>query len=405
MRKHIDESQIPAIQIKLKKEDVSYFNFSSNQILSFVYNGELRYFRECPLRLKWREYFERTVECFFDTLGQTYVDKNNFKQEIPIVTNYSKDIVATFESYLKKRVLSYVFLKKLSCADKISQKLSFSIWKNQVYNEAFFDAFGLEDLPSDCEEIAVYFLWYMRGASTAYRTRNVCFGRNYSFFSASKSIASKIVADILGLGHIITTAEFCYLNFENGTQKFGVMSNIALGCRMIDVAVTANWTLQKELLNLNILDIICFQTDHGTNNYNVNKTLNKFSVCAFDNDNPNTFLPIPSIKCNFMGCSSLVDKRGVINRPCVSRELLNHMQQLDFKGLRKNLKPYLNLLQVEAIVYRTKKIKKMLALTESVSPERLLLDEQWDNHTVELELNGTYGKTYLTMTIKEGSNV
>lgn len=44
--KHIDESKLKVISIKLKEQDLSYFNLSSNSIISFYYNEKLYYFRE-----------------------------------------------------------------------------------------------------------------------------------------------------------------------------------------------------------------------------------------------------------------------------------------------------------------------------------------------------------------------
>lgn len=203
---------------------------------------------------------------------------------------------------------------------------------------------------------------------------------------------------------MITTSELCRLEFENGTSLLGTISPAADGNRMLDADVLLNGSLQKELLNLSILDLICFQTDHGMNNYNICKRENEYAICAFDNDNPNTFFPFPSIRHNFLGCSPIVDKQGRYNRPYISEELLHSIQQVDIAALKRSLKPYLNSFQLAALICRIKKFQRIFSNLSKKEPQRILKRNQWNDRTVSDEINGNYGKTYLTIVVK-GKNI
>lgn len=405
MRKRIDESNMDVWHITLRKEDISYFNLSSNPIISFIYEGKLYYFRECIQRLSFQEYYQKSIDRFFATLDKLHIQREHFKQETPIRIHFSSDEIEVFHDYLEKKKKNKNFWKMIAQTDHISTKRNFSIWLQQRYDPEFFRYFALGDIPQQCYDIGIYFLWYMRGVCAAYRTMNIVKGKQYSYFSAVKSVASQIVAESIGLGHMITSAEFCKIEFEDGDALFGVISNAAQGNRMLDSDIQINGSLQKELLNLNVLDIVCYQTDHGMNNYNVFRQGENYAVCAFDNDNPNTFTPIPSIKYNFLGCSSLVDKQGLLNRPYFSEELLGSIQRLDLSSLKRKLNPYLNKCQIAALTFRVKKVQKMLRRTKAKTPHAIITDDKWNNQTVIAESSGLYGKTYFTTLLRGKQNV
>lgn len=381
----------------MSKNDISYFNLSSNPIISFDLDGKLFYFRECPPILKFNEYFEKSIENFFKTLQQLHIHEEHFKQKSPIKIEFSNTVTSTFFEYLMQLSTHKSFFKTIARTDIIAQKMNFSIWEPQTYTDDFFKSYGLLNLPNDCYYIAIYFIWYMRSSSATYRIQNIARGKNYSYFSAVRTVSSKIVADSIGLSHMITSADFCLIEFDNGETLFGVISNATSGTRMVDSDIQITGSLQRELLNLNILDLICFQTDHGPNNYSYYKHNGMCTVCAFDNDNPNTFLPIPTIKHNFLGCSSLIDSTGLLNRPYVSKELLCNIQNIDMKGLKSHLKPYLNSFQIAALKYRINKLKTLIEKSVEQNQNTAISDDKWNNNTIVDEMNIKYGKTYLTI--------
>lgn len=397
-RKHIDERKLSIINIKLNKEDISYFNLSTNSITSFMYEGKLCYFRECPKILSLKDFFDDAINKFFVSLNNFGISKEHFSQDIPIKIDFNDNIVFKFKEYLDTLKEDSNFFKKLSKADLVSEKSNFSIWSNQIYDYAFFEKFGFYDVAEEYFDILVYFLWNMRSAASTYRILKIAKGKRYSYFSAARSISSRIVAEELGLENMITDAKWCVIETNDGKSMFGVLSNSASGKRMADITPEPAPTLQRELNLLNVLDVICFQTDHGPNNYNVD---DKFHICAFDNDNPTTFLPIPSIFMSFSGCSPIADKKGIMMRPYFDKLLADKLNTFDREKLKKRLKPYLNSLQLFALFSRIDKLKKSVNKA-CQADNRFLLDcDEWNSDTVNKELSGKYGVTYFTKAIKE----
>lgn len=401
MRKRVDESKLRIRQIEIPEKDVSYFNLSSNLIISFCHRGKQYYFRECPRVLKADAFFERETERFFKTLNRLHISEAHFKQQALIPLDFSPEAVSGFREYISRKRANPRFLKALADADKISRKTNFSIWEDRDYDGDFFAAWGLADLPVCCRNIAVYFLWCMRGASQAYRTLSVVRGETYSYFSALKSVASRIVADALGLGALITFSEFCCVKLDNGESMFGLLCDAAPGSRMLDSRVQPCGSLQKELMDLSLLDLICVQTDHGPNNYNVAFSDGAYRICAFDNDNPNTFLPLPLVRRSVLGCSRLIGADGLVNRPYVSRELYDGIRNVRFDRLRMDLRPYLNVFQITALLIRIRRVQKALERTVRKRPGFVLDHEEWNARTAAEELSGEYGRTYLTIALLE----
>lgn len=398
-KKHIDESVISVKSITLSADDLLYFNLSSNPIISFRIDGNLYYFRECPLLMSFDAYYKNAFDRFFDSIHNLGISKDHFKQEMPIKTTFSDAEVIAFETYIYEKIKDSAFVNKVLSADNISQKLKFNIWKKQAYTKEFFDAFGLSSLPDECEDIAIYFIWYMRSASMSYKTHNLVKGRKYSFYSAVRSVSTKIIADFLGLGDMITSTDFCRITLDNGETLFGIISESAKGERMSDSDTEISPSLQRELINLNVLDAICFQNDHGPNNYNIYKENGEFKVCAFDNDNPSTFFPIFSVSASLAGGSPLINKKGIVNRPFFDKDLAERIRTLDIGALQKMLKPYLNLIQIISLKARIKKLQNAIKKTSEVNQSFLIEHSKWNESTVLLELKGKYGETYLTKAV------
>lgn len=397
MRKRVDESKLDIKHIAIPEKDISYFNLSSNLIISFCHQGKQYYFRECPRNLKRQLFFQREISRFFDTLDRLHINGEHFKQEALISVDFSEDAEAAFRAYIENKQKCSGYWKVLSNTDIISRNMNFSIWESRDYDAAFFEAYGMADLPENCREIGVYFLWCMRGACQTFRTLRVACGKAYSYFSAVKSVASKIVAEALGIGSLITDTSFCCVKTDSGQTLFGLLCDAAPGSRMVDSEVEICGSLQKELMNLSLLDLICVQTDHGPNNYNISATNGAYTVCAFDNDNPNTFLPLPFVNRSVLGCSKMVDADGLLNRPYISRDLYDRIQNVDAARLRRELSPYLNILQISALMIRIKHLQKVLKKTAEKKRDFLLEDAAWSLQTAAEEMSGNYGRTYLTI--------
>lgn len=398
-RKRVNEKKLDITHLYVKKQDISYFNLSTNKILTIKNNGKTQFFRECPELCPKCDFFKNAINEFFESLENLDADFESFDQDLPINMDFSSDDIDNFKAYISEKT-NDSFTDKLSYTDIVSESCGFSIWENQVYDAAFLKKFGLDNIPPKTEDISVYFLWCMRSAAITYRTLNIARGKKYSYFSAVRSMASVIVADFLGLSHMIPDARWCVLKIEDNKELFGVLSDEAPGKRMSDFQVIPDGSLQKELMNLQVLDLISYQVDHGPNNYTVGGNSGDYRVCAFDNDNPYTFFPFPYISGSFAGCSSFINKSGEITRPHLDRSLAERILSLDIKELCYKLKPYLNFIQRIALSKRIKRLRKAIKMSDKVNENFLLADSAWNGGTVQNEKNGNGVITYLTRAVE-----
>lgn len=401
-RKKIDEEKLKAIHIKLNADDVSYFNLSSNMIMSFAWNGQKYYFRECPRVISKNDYFTLSIRRFFRTLNHLGISTEHFKQDVPIRIDFTKEEVESFKDYIERKVIDHHFLKRLAKTDTISNSIGFSIWMKQQYDKSFFSEFGFHDLPPALTSIAVYFLWCMRSVASAYRTLRLVRGKEHSFFNAVRAISSKIVADSFNVGYLITDCQWCVLDVGEDESLFGTVSPAAPGVRMCDCTVAPNESLQRELTKLNIIDLISYQTDHGPNNYCITiDESEQCRICAFDNDNPSTFFPVPFVSCSLSQCSPLIDRDGLIARPYMDKATAANIQNINLRELKGKLKPYLNFLQIYTVALRVEKLKRAIAKTQRQRAMFLLSADEFNENLLNEEMRGTFGTTYLLRALKK----
>ena len=395
-KKKIDESKLSVIEISANSDDLRYFNLSSNSIISLDYNGETYYFRECPKLCGVFDYVRNSTDSFFLSLNKKTISKEHFAQKLPIQITFENEIVVDFKKYVDKKLNCKNAFKILSSVDKISESIGFSIWENTDFTAEFFTSFGFSDISESLKDIAVYYLWYLRGAMYNFRTMKYIKGKTHSFFNASKAMASRAVAEVMGVESLITDTSWCRIILEDNRVLFGVLSKAAKGTRMSDTKVALSGRLQRELNILNLLDVICFQKDHGPNNYNVTED---GGVCAFDNDNPTTFMPIPSVSVSLSGCSPYFDKSGRVLRPFADKDFVEILKNIDMQKLVLSLKPYLNSVQISALKKRIKKINIAISKAVDDNTLKLLSGEQWNADTSEEELKLKDINTYYTNAI------
>lgn len=401
-RKRINEKRISSLHISVKKQEISYFILSTNLILSFDYQGARCYFRECPRIMPRRRFFLQSMATFLEMLNHLGIDRQHFKQEIPIKLEFSDTAIDQFKAYLNEKTADRQFLKMLYNMDRIAQRARFSIWTEQIYDQSFFTTFGLGDRPKETDDISIYFIWYIRSVAAGYRTLRVVRGRKHSYFNAVRALASEVVAETVGLKHMATNTRFCTLHMEDGSELFGLLSDSAPGVRMMDAHIEPSGSLQRELMDLFLLDILCYQVDHGPNNYSVAVSENgTASVCPFDNDNPLTFFPHCTVSRPLAGCTSLKDKKGKILRPFLDRDVVQRLQTVDTHKLGKQLAPYLNRLQIAALSGRFRLLRKAIREGQKLNEDFLIPADAWDEQTVKCEMSGKYGMTYLTRILQQ----
>ena len=400
-RINIEDSDV--ITINISRNELSVFSLSTNPIISFKIGGNIYFFRECPQIFCKHEFFDRAIVRFFDFIDLQKVDKQIFKQKIPIRISFSKNEVDEFKEYISA-IGTSSFYEKLAQADKIADRVSFNIWTKQEYDGVFFSKFGMMQLPEHLFDIAILFIWNMRSSAILFHNLTVSRFDKYSFFNAAKTISSKIVAEEFGVPKLLVDAKIVYLMLDDNTKLLGVLTPKACGDRACDMIVDPDPSLQKELHDLFVLDNLCWQTDHGPDNYNIYRDNGTCHICAFDNDNPYTFLPIPYVNTNISGCSSFIDNNGKMKDSYISGQLLNGLEHVNLTTLKKRLKPYLNHLQVQALIHRVKIVKKSIMRAREDHELKAINDNECDKEILNNELSGAFGETYLTKLMKAVEN-
>lgn len=251
---------------------------------------------------------------------------------------------------------------------------------------------------------------YCWGEFHAYHLNSHCSIGELQAYNLCRSQAYEIVANALGLARLTPPSRTVILEYQGKSLKGSLMGEApGLRADCIDKAErlkNLSGSIQRELVTLNILDVICHERDHRPDNYNVLMSDDEVVVCAFDNDSPMSFSPSSSIDFStYKGCSSLVDSNGVYNRPGFPRRVWERMACIDRKSLKMKLTPFLSMAQIRALF---KRVDKLIAAVErAVELDRTLLlgDNDWDCSILDRELSGVYGCTYLDLYLKvEQSN-
>lgn len=229
--------------------------------------------------------------------------------------------------------------------------------------------------------------------------RNIRGGR-WEFSNANRQMATEAMAALLGLDYMIPHSKFVVITLPeysmHGTLMCVAKGESTEGIKYERSRAVASPILQRELINLNILDAITYERDHRPGNYNMVLD-NNGKVCeisVFDNDAAMTFAPFSLSSHSGSGCSNIRDNNHMINRPYMDKHLAERIIYLKRKEVYLALKPYLNRIQ---IVFCWKRIEELkIAIKRSIKQEGFLLDsDQWSIATMEKELSGEYGKTYL----------
>ncbi len=392
--KYIDESGLVPVRIALNGNELSYFSLSTNPIISFRRAGRSYYFRECPVLMPRDEFFDCRIKRFFSTLGRIGIPSENFGQEMPIKLDFSGAEISGFAEYVNKKRGMRRFFGTMAGADAIADRMGFSIWNGATRNNAnLFDAFGFGDMPDGLSDIGIYFLWYMRSSAITFRTLRVARGEGHSFFGSVRTLASRVLAEEMGLSHLIADAQWCIIDVTGEGCMLGLLCPAVPGMRMLDAEVAPDGALACALTDLNLLDVLSCQPDHGPNNYNVLKDENgRLSVCAFDNDNPTAFFPSCGIGRALSGCAPFVDRRGRVARQHLDTATAERLLRADTAAITKKLRPYLNVLQRAALARRISKLRRAVMKTADERGDFLIDASEWRS----CETDEKYGVTYLT---------
>ena len=320
------------------------------------------------------EYFEKVhPEQLLEkeALGKTLEDKAAFRKLMD-VGSYSDPYSRARKFYLTKDT-TIVGIETPQFLQKGSDE-----WKDYIWN-------------------IDHFLKYVMNAMARHQ-RNQCGGR-WEFSNANRQMATEAMAVLLGLDDMIPHSEFAVLTYQ-GEKMRGTLMAVARGVSTEGIIEEqsqrmASPALQRELTSLNVLDAITFERDHRPGNYNVvlDDDGQVAGLSVFDNDAAMTFAPIPVVTRSGSG-SCVVSRGGVINRPHLDKQLAQRILAIKKREVKEALKPYMNWIQVAACCRRFETLRK--AIMQSAGKDGFLLDSNaWSVETMNEELSGQYGKTYL----------
>ncbi len=223
--------------------------------------------------------------------------------------------------------------------------------------------------------------------------------------TSNKVLATEAMARLIGLEHTIPHAEYmkvCVTDADN-CIIFGTFMEKAQGMCAMDIPPERRQAVltpefQRSLLNMNLLDIICHELDHSPNNYNVvlNAAGNAVDVSIYDNNGLGTFSLNSSIDYQtYKKCSSIVNTQGRINRPCLDKAVVMSIMNLRFRDVYDAIYPFYKMSIILCTWKRIVKLKRAIRKSMCANPGLLLEEKYFSKETIQKELSGVYGKTYL----------
>lgn len=218
----------------------------------------------------------------------------------------------------------------------------------------------------------------------------------------SRKLAYEALAKEFGLEEYIPHSELCVLETETKN---------CIGCFQEPSKGINIWNLPSEyrinmitpsfhmaLTKMRLFDVVCHESDHSLNNYYpVSEQTGRFvSVSMFDNGGVGTFGKSPSISYpTFCGCVSLFSKDGHFTFPYQDKGLVGAINGISIIRLFRILLPYLDILSIYCTWIRIKKIRRIVKKDRECGSLKELASNQWSSKTIQEELSGKYGNTYL----------
>ncbi len=358
----------------------------SSIIAKVKINGVWYYYRFCFEHTDMSEYVRRAIQLF------KYISiPHDIKKE------FSPQMLESFCSYAVKCTYEKGFAKKIHKVSRyLRHKGDYPIWfddKWENLNAYDMSALGYSDMPDIFESIVPFFLHYMLVVTSNYHKNHFLGNGLIEHFSYSQFKATFKMAEYLGVSNLVVKPSPVLLRIE----KFAFWG---FACESVDDYVWKSKKyfpssgLQKQLNQLNLLDVITHELDHGPNNYGVKFNGGGYSLCAFDNDCPDTFALSANVNIRGAFEGSPFIKNGMINRPYLDEKMVKRILEIRKKDLHRYLHDSLAPMQIYFVWRRLNRLKKYLSKSIKKGVV-LLLNEQWNEATIQEELSNKYGRTYL----------
>lgn len=375
--------QIPDIEkiIICNNEQVKFYADTPNTIIYFNTGSCEGFFRECRQHLQKKQFIESLIKDYCTYI----VDK-------AISTELYKEIM----SYLSKSENCNRFFQMGDGTNPYAPINKFRKTSNP--NLIGFDNAISQLLRSHLIDI-VQFSW---GPISEYKYCRMLKNTEYHLYNSSRSLATKIMTDLLGCNHIVPNTYYAKLILD-GTERYGIVVERADGIAPVQGAgYEVSGTLQQDINNLNIIDALLYQKDHRPGNYYISVENNKMvAISAFDNDCPSTLLPSMSVNMvSYLGSSPIVKKR-LFNRLFLSSGLYSKLKSLTWKDIDCRFHNCTSVIERFALFVRVEQLKLAIDKSVKIGATKILEDGDWGKYTVAEEMGSTKnGQTYLRILLE-----
>ena len=376
----LDESA----HVDIRGLNTYWVNGLNNNIRVINFNGNIKYFKECKMKLDETSEIKRIIENYFgEYLNNKFLfDKDLLTQAILDNENKEKFLNAGFlwdkNSNLSKYIRNDIDSSPLGISNDVAKKLTVD----------------LKD----------FLLYSSRELVHRHISSNIVEGELQTNL-AVKQIATYKLAKLFGIDFLVVKSKFIKLITDYG-EKFGVLTDKATGINSETINtpdLTIDPKFQRDLTSLQILDTITNEQDHSPFNCSFQiKNGKLISITAFDNEGSfglDTNLHKGGLCWNAV--SPLLTENNSINLPHVNKVLAEKLLAIKSNDIVKILKDLLSDAQIDSCVKRFESLKSALANTISQDNNYLLDDENWSRNTILQEISGNYGNTYLTHYLKK----
>lgn len=375
----IEENNVKHI-ISVEYKDLLIEKNTTFNVCKLNIQNKEYYFRECKKHVKFEEYLRNLINEYVDSLE----DNNPLKLEFFKVRN----------TLMKPDVMRKLF--RMGIVNDRSSKISYFFKSNDI------SIWGIQELKNiELNELKDLFQ-YLWGEIYSYRLNAGLKKGLYQSFNASKSLATKKIADLLGIGYLIPEIELVKLVFPDGNEKIGTLMSAVNGIAPKKMLYAEKQKItpkfQRDCNSLNVLDAICHERDHRPGNYFVRLNSNGEvdSLEAFDNDAPMTFSLTGNINLvTYWGSSPLLLSDGALNLVHVDKKLAQKILKLKDEEIVNSLKMILSKIQVWFVCKRIHKMQKAIKHTMQKSADFFISDTEWNEKTITEELSSDTINSYL----------
>ena len=375
----IEENNVKHI-ISVEYKDLLIEKNTTFNVCKLNIQNKEYYFRECKKHVKFEEYLRNLINEYVDSLE----DNNPLKLEFLKVRN----------TLMKPDVMRKLF--RMGIVNDRSSKISYFFKSNDI------SIWGIQELENiELNELKDLFQ-YLWGEIYSYRLNAGLKKGLYQSFNASKSLATKRIADLLGIGYLIPEIELVKLVFPDGNEKIGTLMSAVNGIAPKKMLYAEKQKItpkfQRDCNSLNVLDAICHERDQRPGNYFVRLNSNGEvdSLEAFDNDAPMTFSLTGNINLvTYWGSSPLLLSDGALNLVHVDKKLAQKILKLKDEEIVNSLKLILSKIQVWFVCKRIHKMQKAIKHTMQKSADFFISDTEWNEKTIKEELSSDTINSYL----------